>query len=323
MAGCFPQYSRVRSSAWGRGVRRGLTLLELLIVIVILAVLATVAVRSLTPLADQARYETTMRTMENVRSAVVGNSDTRQVNATPMVSGFIADMGRRPVTRGTDAAAWLSELWQSPTFAGDAPYSFAVRAGPSVVSFPAQGMYPAFALNCSDVSLACGWRGPYLQVPVNQNDVRDAWGTPFTLLDAGGDPIAAIGQSVERIRWDGHAPFAEPAIVELDQGLASLAVSVELIGGTLDRVSMVLLEPNSPIAATDSVPTELKATQHDLTYATPSATASHIFSGVSVGQRAVKVRIEGDRNGTPLTLERVQYVVIPHGGTSLTISVPE
>ncbi|MEZ6106268.1 MAG: type II secretion system protein [Pirellulaceae bacterium] len=120
MAGCFPQYSRVHSSAWGRGVRRGLTLLELLIVIVILAVLATVAVRSLTPLADQARYETTMRTMENVRSAVVGNSDTRQVNATPMVSGFIADMGRRPVTRGTDAAAWLSELWQSPTFAGDA-----------------------------------------------------------------------------------------------------------------------------------------------------------------------------------------------------------
>lgn len=75
-------------------LRAGLTLVELVVVLAILAVLAGVAVRSLEPIADQARFEATQKTLNSAKNAIV--EDRLQASGTRHVSGFVSDMGLLP-----------------------------------------------------------------------------------------------------------------------------------------------------------------------------------------------------------------------------------
>ena len=63
--------------------RRGLTLLELVVVLGILAMLSTIAVRSLEPIADQARYEATQRVLNDLRFAAVGDNSQSTTSGRP------------------------------------------------------------------------------------------------------------------------------------------------------------------------------------------------------------------------------------------------
>ncbi len=76
-------------------IRTGMTLAELLVVLVILAIITITAVKSLTPVVAQARFESTQRTLEQIRLAVVQVDNASVTNAA--VSGFVADNGRLPV----------------------------------------------------------------------------------------------------------------------------------------------------------------------------------------------------------------------------------
>ncbi len=64
-------------SACDSRYRAGLTLLELVVVLGILALLSGMAVRSLQPIADQARYEATQHLIDDLRLAI-GGQDTRR-----------------------------------------------------------------------------------------------------------------------------------------------------------------------------------------------------------------------------------------------------
>ncbi len=59
-------------TAGGRRSASGLTLLELVVVLVILSIVATAAVQALQPRAENARYETTRSTLDNIRLAAIG-----------------------------------------------------------------------------------------------------------------------------------------------------------------------------------------------------------------------------------------------------------
>jgi prepilin-type N-terminal cleavage/methylation domain-containing protein len=74
-----------------RSPRRGFTLTEMLVALAIMAVLTTVAVQSLGPVADQARYAATERTLTNVRDAILASGPSA-------VSGYFVDMGQLPST---------------------------------------------------------------------------------------------------------------------------------------------------------------------------------------------------------------------------------
>ena len=211
-----------RSSLGRSSLPQGLTLVELVVVLAILAVLAGVAVRSLEPIADQARYEATQKTLESVKNAIV--DDRQQASGTRQISGFVSDIGRLPeytwmlidsagstefstgdgslADRATDsfstrvvghqsveqfnvrqailtstsgAAAEQYKLVLHPADAAAgvtlASFSFGDRLGPAA-STPANPT----PVDCTGVSLRCGWRGPYLTVADPNQGIVDGWG---------------------------------------------------------------------------------------------------------------------------------------------------
>ena len=88
-----------------RSGQRGLTLLELLVVLSILAVLSTVALTSSSGLADQARYEATQRTLENIREAVLGPGGHERVLSRASSGGAGLGRGARGATGHLGAVA--------------------------------------------------------------------------------------------------------------------------------------------------------------------------------------------------------------------------
>jgi type II secretory pathway pseudopilin PulG len=158
-SGCSARSTRGRR---GRpNLWRGLTLLELVIVLGILAALSAVAVRSLEPLADQARYEATQRLLDDLRAATLGEAAQRPARLPAALSGFVADTGELP----TSVEALLA---LPPGLAAHAVQNFdSDRDG------------------TPDVTLSSGWRGPYLHLGAGQSELLDGWGRPTAILPAG------------------------------------------------------------------------------------------------------------------------------------------
>lgn len=127
-----------------RHSRQALTLAEMLVVLVILSIVALIAVQSLAPVAEQARYEATKKSLVDIRKAIIGDP-----NIDTAVTGFVADTGRLPKN--------LLELLAQPE---DLPL-FALRSAPT---------------EYGGNTVPGGWRGPYLQLVAGLND---GWGKPL------------------------------------------------------------------------------------------------------------------------------------------------
>jgi hypothetical protein len=141
----------------------------MLVVLAVLATLTIVAVESLAPVASQARYDATLKTLGDLRSAVVGPPST--VDSTQIVSGFVADVGRVPLSLAEllplgDAIHPVSDSALQPLYTSwQEPWAANVPSG-----------------TVADVTLASGWKGPYLATPVGQaaeSVVNDGWGRPL------------------------------------------------------------------------------------------------------------------------------------------------
>src|SRR5437879_514738 len=87
----------------------------MVVVLLILSLLTVAAVQSLSPVADQARYEATSHTLTQLNESMLGADGLRQSDGTPLVSGFVADVGRVPILQGADAETQLRELWETDT----------------------------------------------------------------------------------------------------------------------------------------------------------------------------------------------------------------
>jgi prepilin-type N-terminal cleavage/methylation domain-containing protein len=175
--------SLLRFMRSGRRHNLGFTLLEMAIVVAILAVLATVAVRTLTGADDQARYNSTQTELNDLNAAILGVPGERDADQTPLISGFIADIGRLPNAVGTDPTTQLQELWTNPNNL----LPMAIRAAPSDAT----------------VTLATGWRGGYLTLGAGQSSLRDGWGNSYDLLAADGATPAGNGVAIATIRSRG------------------------------------------------------------------------------------------------------------------------
>ena len=74
--------------------RSAFSLIELMVALAILAAVTTIALRSVNGLQNQARYQATQRSLDEVRSAILGPANERNPDGTPLVTGFVADTGR-------------------------------------------------------------------------------------------------------------------------------------------------------------------------------------------------------------------------------------
>lgn len=140
----------------GYAKSHGLTLLELVVVLGILAALSTVAIRSLEPVADQARYQQSQKLLDELRNAVVGESNLSASNVSAM--GFVADTGALPAN--------AHQLLQQPVSLIDRTLH----------------VFDSDRDTVEDVQLVGGWNGPYLQFGAGRNDVVDGWGRAPTFL---------------------------------------------------------------------------------------------------------------------------------------------
>lgn len=148
--------------------RQALTLLELVVVLGILAVLSTVAVRSLEPIADQARYEMTQTVLSDLRLATVGTNLHE--------SSFLGDTGAFPND--------VDELLVRPA---------------SLIAHSLQS-FDSDRDTVNDVALSSGWNGPYMQLGIGLSEVLDGWGASPTLVASLGDlEIISLGSDGDSI----------------------------------------------------------------------------------------------------------------------------
>lgn len=142
--------------------RCGLSLLELVVTLSILAVLSTVAVRSIEPLADQARYESTQRVLQDLAQATTGQLYARHSGGQLIVSGFIADTGALPSS--------IADLTSQP-------------GGLSAFSVQT---FDSDRDATDDVTLTSGWNGPYMQLGPGISTIVDGWGHSILVDPDGG-----------------------------------------------------------------------------------------------------------------------------------------
>ncbi len=274
----------------GYAERRGLTLLELLVVLVILSIVATVAVNSLQPRVESTRFEQTRNLLGNIRTATIGADAARQTDGTPLVSGFVADIGRLPrissrLPAGETSGRELSELWeQDSMLARNFPFRF--RSG------------PRSPVDYSQIQIPCGWRGPYLQLPMGSTQLRDAWGKPFE-IERGTDG------AVECLIWKPRGDFDREMICGLKSGKVNVSGTLNFGETPPSNVDVVLLGPHP-----DSSLSELRVFADEDT--NPN---TFTFSQVPVGLRALSVRYDGK--------QLIRYLQVPHQGLTLGLELSE
>ncbi|MEM6505886.1 MAG: prepilin-type N-terminal cleavage/methylation domain-containing protein [Planctomycetota bacterium] len=222
------QRERSRRVAVLCGYRRGLTLLELIVVLVILAALGTVMITQTAGLTGEARYESTVRMLDQLQDAVVGRQPVGSEDPTAVPPGFVSDMGRLPVAVLDGSSLTLAELWDGDLFNLTDDLFFRPRTLDGLDN---------------DLEMFSGWRGPYVRLPIGTDRLADGWGAGYQLEDGAGVGVTAAGDTIGSIRSDGsgltgdvYNPALPLEVVMLDttQGIDRVNSSMPMDSLTVD-----------------------------------------------------------------------------------------
>lgn len=224
-------------------IRCGLTLIELLVVLVVLTILATVAIRATDGVFLQSRYDASARTLRQIDLAIVGDRDVRQSDGTAIATGFLADVGRLPVSITSPVPGQnLRELWDQSLW-GD-------------FLFQAYSPDPTDGNPHPDISIVCGWRGPYIALGFGQVGVLDGWGRPYELrapqtpgFDLAIASLGADGLS-DADNPSSIDPYSFDLVREYKSGVdVAVYVSQQIEGGSaqpLEGVRVFVFVPRPP-----------------------------------------------------------------------------
>ncbi|MBP5510264.1 MAG: prepilin-type N-terminal cleavage/methylation domain-containing protein [Kiritimatiellae bacterium] len=148
--------------------RNGFSLLELVVVLAVLSVLTHLAVRELGAMHEGKLVQAADRQLDAIREAS---------------AAFLSDVGRLPrltaeTNRAGEVTYTLAELWKKPASLDNR--TLVERDG---------------------ATLAVGWNGPYLRLPVGRGRLRDPWGNPIEREDAAGLPrlLASVDSIVTNV----------------------------------------------------------------------------------------------------------------------------
>ena len=154
--------------------QRGMTLLELVVVLTITAVLAAATLQFSGGMRESVAFQQTQERVQSIKNAII---NVQTVNGVPVVSGFVADIGRLPYC--------LQELlirnYTCPSNSGSDP------TWGSVIGSCVTGAGTTYVTQANCLlgdqwtpTLGSGWNGPYLQTsnnPTNDSHAyTDGWG---------------------------------------------------------------------------------------------------------------------------------------------------
>jgi type II secretory pathway pseudopilin PulG len=259
-----------------------------MVVLVILAIVATVAVQSLQPQVDQQRFESASRLLAEIKSATVGPTQKYQLDGTPLISGFVADVGRCPRMENSPSNVDLSqiqpeilnELWDAESELGR-KYPFQFRPGPNQ------------PVDYSSIRLPCGWRGPYLALPAGADSLKDPWGRPpEAALDADGE----FCQLQITIPLDSNQTEPQTISTELTTGRVEVTGKLLLDNPENTTTQVALLVPDPETSLTTLAVLDDEDQQP----------GSFRFANVPIGLRAIVADVNGQR--------KTKYVQVTHEG---------
>lgn len=149
-------------------MKKGMTLIELVLVVVVLSILTHLAVSHFDGAVDARKSKAADALLDSIADAVFRNEES-----------FFADTGLLPRASEIDAAnpdspLSLSELWKCPVSIGGYEVRRAVESN-LVPGLPSE-------LADSSVLIPCGWRGPYLALG-RDSLLRDPWGNSMHTPD--------------------------------------------------------------------------------------------------------------------------------------------
>jgi prepilin-type N-terminal cleavage/methylation domain-containing protein len=128
--------------------QQGFTLLELLMVIALLGVVSIATMTVIIDTKDIESLDATEKRWDEIRKAIIGDTSL-SLNNSPMLSGYVADMGRLPANLNE-----LVEIGGQPAW------------NPILLSSVTPGV---------NGELSGGWRGPYVYT-AGSKFFRDGWG---------------------------------------------------------------------------------------------------------------------------------------------------
>lgn len=264
-------------------------MLEMVIVLAILAVLTGIAVRSLEPVDQQARIDMTQKTLDEIRSSIVGNAALSN-DTTTSTASFVADVGRLPTS--------LDELFANVN--GLPSYQLSALAGDD-----------------ADVVLPRGWRGPYIRLPIGATSLRDGWGNPFAYeISPGGLTVGSLGADFALGGNDAYK--ADRGFTLLSAGSVDSYYGETLSGQIYESINGAWVAPTTGNGETVTVEVTLFApdatippdadavSQTIQTLSAPSYRYS--FTHPTIGPRVVKATLtrtgpgEPDSEGNPTTV---------------------
>lgn len=146
-----------------KNFKKGFTLIEILASIAILSALTVIALSSVDGVIDDARFTQTVREMEQIRNALIGETQRLETGLRKNY-GYLGDVGALPTT-----SQGLGVLSSMPS---------------GLSSWAIQNSY----------GIGMGWRGPYLANTFDSNFYRDGWGNNYIYTNSGsGATIVSYG----------------------------------------------------------------------------------------------------------------------------------
>lgn len=166
-------------------MKRGFTLIELVLVLAILSILSMMALRELGRGQSELRWQKSEEVLLDLERAIAGDplwkdGTVRDSHGDVIATSFLSDCGRLPravTVPEDDSTLTLDELFVRPY---DVPeYGLYEAAG-----HLSEAARATCGTNAADIGVyvPMGWRGPYLRTGAGNTAkeyVRDGWGNPF------------------------------------------------------------------------------------------------------------------------------------------------
>lgn len=139
-------------------MKKGFTLIEILMVIILVAVLGGGSLTLFTSSIDEARFDATYKEMLQLRKALIGDLENTSVEGERVRFGYLGDLGAVPT-----GSQGLQALYSQPASVG------------------------AWTVD-STGKIGVGWNGPYIISSTDNDFAKDAWGRDYIYSTAGTTP---------------------------------------------------------------------------------------------------------------------------------------